>query len=113
MVGWDEFVVDDRIEERRGGRYTRSKCRPSSKSFPSLLLLLFFKIWFAHRTAFPSKNAELAEHDGFHRGAGTGGGRCWGEEEVKGNYGSCLGIHGVDIKVESQDLRQGEEPMSR
>jgi hypothetical protein len=52
MFVWGN-AVDDRIEERRGGRHTRSKYRPSSNSFPSLLLLLFPKTWFTHRTAFP------------------------------------------------------------
>lgn len=34
MVGWDELVVDDRTEERRSGRHTRSKSLFSSSSTP-------------------------------------------------------------------------------
>lgn len=35
MVGWDELVVDDRTEERWGGRHTRSESLFSLRVLPS------------------------------------------------------------------------------
>jgi hypothetical protein len=88
MVGLDELVVDDRTEERRGGRHTRSK---SLCLCPTLLSLQasvpLSRASRMERVYLPLgsfiENAELAEHDGFHRGAWTGRGRCWWKEEVE------------------------------
>lgn len=58
-------------------------------------------------------SAELAEYDGFHRGAGAGRGRCWGKEEVKGNCGSCCAVHRIKVECEIRKVKKGEQAIMR
>jgi hypothetical protein len=70
---------------------------------------------FAHHPPCSLGNSELAEHDGFHWGPWTGRGRCWGEEEVKRNHGSCRAVHWIKMKgqVDIEERRAGDKSTNR